>query len=195
MKIIRIFAPSNADLYSFVYTSDELIAFDELPDNEELIGEDEFRKMMNLWNDPLYLKIFFEENKADLVAKNIDVLSAVRETIAEAKQLRSLLLKCANSQTNEFEANFLNLDNWKMSAEELEKQKIRGKTNRRWLRLYAIRVHKNLYVITGGAIKLTQTMQERPHTAKQLRKLEFCKQHLIDSEVSDDDTFFEFLLL
>ena len=47
----------------------------------------------------------------------------------------------------------------------------------------------NVYVITGGAIKLTRTMQEREHTSKELTKLNECRQYLIDNGVFDQDSF------
>jgi len=46
--------------------------------------------------------------------------------------------------------------------------------------MYAIRIASNLYVITGGAIKLTHRMEEREHTRKELVKLEKVKVYLQD---------------
>jgi len=71
----------------------------------------------------------------------------------------------------------------------LSKQKAR----RRWLRLYALRIDKNVYLITGGAIKLTKTMEERPHTSEELAKLERCRQFLQNNNVFDTDSFKELL--
>ena len=43
--------------------------------------------------------------------------------------------------------------------------KEKGRPNRQsWLRLYAIKMNVGIYIITGGAIKHTRTMQEREHT-------------------------------
>ena len=58
-----------------------------------------------------------------------------------------------------------------------------------WLRVYAIRLEKNVFVVTGGAIKLTRTMQERAHTQQELTKLNQCRQYLMDSGVFDADSF------
>ena len=41
-----------------------------------------------------------------------------------------------------------------------------------WLRIYAIKLEPGIYVITGGAIKLTRTMQEREHTLVELARME-----------------------
>ena len=38
--------------------------------------------------------------------------------------------------------------------------------------IYAIKLEPGIYVITGGAIKLTRTMQEREHTLRELAKME-----------------------
>ena len=57
----------------------------------------------------------------------------------------------------------------------LGKEKARLKDRNRhasWLRIYAIKLEPGIYVITGGAIKLTRTMQEREHTLLELDKME-----------------------
>ena len=60
-----------------------------------------------------------------------------------------------------------------------------------WLRVYAIRLEPNVYVVTGGAIKLTRTMQEREHTMEQLEKLNRCKAYMRAYGVFDQDSFVE----
>ena len=61
-----------------------------------------------------------------------------------------------------------------------------------WLRVYAIRLEPNVYIVTGGAIKLTRTMQERAHTIIELEKLNSCKEFLKANGVFDKDSFVEF---
>lgn len=53
----------------------------------------------------------------------------------------------------------------------------------------AIRLEKNVFVITGGAIKLTPAMQDRQHTQEELNKLNLCRQFLLDNDVFDSDSF------
>jgi hypothetical protein len=48
-----------------------------------------------------------------------------------------------------------------------------------------------VYVVTGGAIKLTRTMQEREHTMEQLEKLNRCKAYMRAYGVFDQDSFVE----
>ena len=61
------------------------------------------------------------------------------------------------------------------------------------LRLYAIKIEFNYYVITGGAIKQSQTMQQHPDTNDEFKKLESCRNYLIDNNVFDADSFNDFL--
>lgn len=62
-----------------------------------------------------------------------------------------------------------------------------------WLRIYAIRIDPGIYVITGGAIKLTRTMQEREHTLIELIRMEKVRNYLIDNGISDMDSFKDYL--
>ena len=55
----------------------------------------------------------------------------------------------------------------------------------------AIRFQKNSYLITGGAIKLTRTMQEREHTLSELQKLEMVRNFLIAEGAFDLDGFYD----
>lgn len=55
--------------------------------------------------------------------------------------------------------------------------------------MYAIRIAANCFVISGGAIKLTQQMAEREHTANELRKIERTKDYLIDEGLFDENDF------
>jgi hypothetical protein len=71
--------------------------------------------------------------------------------------------------------------------EILSKRKGRQKL----LRIYAIKLDTNCFVITGGAIKITGTMQGHKDTLEELAKLERCKQYLKENDVFDLDSFYE----
>lgn len=78
----------------------------------------------------------------------------------------------------------------------LGKEKARIKDRPRhvsWLRLYAIKLEPGCYIITGGAIKLTHTMQEREHTLAELVKMEQVRNYLIANKAIDTDGFVDFL--
>jgi len=50
-----------------------------------------------------------------------------------------------------------------------------------------------VFIVTGGAIKLTATMQEREHTLMQLARMEKVRNVLIEADVVDDAGFMEFV--
>ncbi len=62
-----------------------------------------------------------------------------------------------------------------------------------WLRIYAIKLEPGCYIVTGGAIKLTRTMQEREHTLQELKKMEQVRNYLINEGAIDADGFEDFL--
>jgi hypothetical protein len=75
---------------------------------------------------------------------------------------------------------------------------MKAKTNRHsghasWLRIYAIRLADGVYIVTGGAIKLTATMQEREHTLKELYKIDQVRRFLLSEKIIDNDGFVEYI--
>ena len=50
-----------------------------------------------------------------------------------------------------------------------------------------------MYLVTGGAIKLTATMEERRHTMEELAKLERVRNYLLDNGVYDLDGFNDYI--
>lgn len=169
MEIVPIF---DAHLYSFKYPGEE---FDEL---ERLLDE---------WNDIEILRKFFEENSQDLKYFRIGVDDAIIQTRKEGNALRKKLINLSKSVNPDVDSMFANLDDYEARIVDLAKQK----SKRRWLRIYALRVDANTYIITGGAIKLTKKMEDRLHTSKELDKLELCRNYLKDLGVFDIDSFNE----
>lgn len=81
-------------------------------------------------------------------------------------------------------------------AHELTREKARNWDRKRhasWLRIYAIRVEPNVYIITGGAIKLTAKMQDREHTQRELDKLNACRDFLRVNGIFDQDSFIDYI--
>ena len=118
---------------------------------------------------------------------HLGVDDAIIETRKEAGRLREELIALTIKEIPDLNSFFVNLDDNEWRLFELAKQK----SKRRWLRLYALRIESNAYVITGGAIKLTHKMESRPHTVKELDKLEFCRNYLKELGIFDIDSFNE----
>ena len=58
--------------------------------------------------------------------------------------------------------------------------------------MYAIKLTAGIYIITGGAIKLTHTMQEREHTLQELGRMEKVRNFLISEKVFDENSFVDY---
>ncbi len=148
------------------------------------------------WNDIDWLADFFASNKVDL-ERNFQITSvdrAIYDTIIDAKELECMILDLA--EDSDLDKLFRPLNNMRTSELLLGKEKAKGKRNAHpsWLRLYALRLEKGVYLITGGAIKLTYTMEERSHTLIELERMEFVRNHLIDNGVTDLEGFVDFVI-
>lgn len=149
-------------------------------------GCDEQQRIFSQWNDPQYLSDFFNEHINDLQSGfygSITVEQAVRQTKHEAKELQKRLFNLAKEGQAGGPANLSYLFEPISPSEmgkPLEKDKAYGTSHKSWLRIYAIRIRTNTFVICGGAIKLTETMNDREHLLKELDKLEVTRQYLED---------------
>jgi len=155
---------------------------------------DELTILFRNWTNGEYLLDFFMENIADLKSFfHIERLDeAINDTFEDAEALQELVLEFP--YTEHLDDLFKPLDVSDARVRELSREKARNWDRERhasWLRIYAIRLEPNIYVVTGGAIKLTRTMQEREHTTIELQKLNRCKNYLKANGVFDQDSFVE----
>lgn len=155
---------------------------------------DELTLLFRDWTNGEYLFDFFMANRNDLRdcfhIERID--EAVDDTFEDAEALEELILDFP--YTEHLDELFRPLGYSDSRLRELNREKVRNWGRSRhasWLRVYAIRLEPNIYVVTGGAIKLTRTMQEREHTALELDKLNRCKAYLKENGVFDQDSFVE----
>ena len=179
MKISTIFVIKKDVLYSVAY------------DDEAM----EFERLLDQFEDIEFLETFFEENINDLNSgyySRISVPEAIQQTRISAVRIRKQFDEFINSKSNHenLQSIFRPLSNSESTFKQLSKEKNKSG----WLRIYAIRVSKNTYVISGGAIKLTATMNEIPHLLQELKKLDLTKQFLVEQGLTDeyDFGFFEF---
>jgi hypothetical protein len=146
--------------------------------------DNEFNILFDHWNNIEFFYNFFRQHKKDLGRLNIK--EAVEKSLNDAKQLENKLLETAEG-SNKLRTLFQPLSNSEYKLKPYQKSKAYGMIRRSWLRIYAIRIYEDLFVVTGGAIKLTQTMQERQHTQEQLYRLNRVRNYLKDQGFSDTD--------
>ena len=155
----------------------------------------EFRRLMNLWKDIAYLAGFFEAHRFDLVVASnqyISIEDAIFETVDEAVALQMKIYHLATKEDAEglerlFRPLHVRLDRDGYFSE----RKAYGVKRKSWLRLYALKTIDGAYLITGGAIKLTKGMQERVHTANEIKKMSRCKAFLKEQGIYDQHGLIE----
>lgn len=143
---------------------------------------------LSKWIDTDYLRAFFTNNLSDLETffKITNVDKAIFDTVSDATSLACVILD-ANPDAS-LNNLFRPLENYRMSEMVLSREKAKGDWNSghaSWLRLYAIKLDDGVFLITGGAIKLTYTMKDRQHTLNELLRMEQVRNYLIDNGVVD----------
>lgn len=177
MNIVNIFADQ---LTAFRYDTDQ---------------PDEFSRLFALWQDPEYLYGFFTEHMDDLQSGFFGAISlqtAIRRTRDEARRLEQALQQLAAASHDHLDSVFAPLQ--PKEPIELTRSKATGDNQRSWLRIYAIKLQANAYVVTGGAIKLTAAMQDREHTRHELGKLNRCKDYLREQGITDIEGLSELII-
>lgn len=146
---------------------------------------DELNRILDLWDDTSYLYQFAKDNnisKVDNFVRKIQNQARILED-----NLNELYL-----DPNQVDYYFQPLDNYETSTVKLlSKQK--GKTS--VLRLYAIKIENNYFLITGGAIKMSLLMDDHIDTRIEKQKLEIIRNKLIEEGVLDKDSYYEFKTL
>ena len=182
-----------------INTKQTILIVDDSPENIDILSN-----VFENWSDVEYLNSFFEEHEADLTSGfygNITIESAIEVSIEEAEELESILLDIAEKgktdQLENLQTIFKPLHNneaQKYPIPDHQESKVKPKSNNKsWLRIYAIRIEPNIFIVTGGAIKLTETMNDRDHLLQELEHLQSAKEYLIENQIIDSESITDFL--
>ena len=152
MEIIAIFPPY---IYSIKYDDKE---------------ENEYDRLFDEWNDLTSILDFLIEHKEMLKASVWKKVSepelAARQVLDEAEALELLFEELnyhtANGEDPDYDSHFHYLDGKYKFELEYEPMKSYGDRRPSLLRMYAIKMDKNTYLVTGGGIKLGATIQNSP---------------------------------
>lgn len=144
-------------------------------------GINEYDRCMEIWTDTEYLRDYAKRNHILHPSK------FALEVLEDIEEIQDILKRESDAESlfrplydNEYPPIVLSLQ--------------KGKLRNSYLRLYAIRVDEGIFVITGGAIKITRTMQEHPDTVRELEKIKNAQRYLNAQGVGDADSFYEFLI-
>ncbi|MBR1543286.1 MAG: hypothetical protein IJ626_00095 [Muribaculaceae bacterium] len=152
LEIIAIY-PQN--IYSIQYNDQE---------------ENEFDRLFNLWNDVGYITQFLEDNQEYL---NLPIWQqtpnpedAARQVLQEATKLEelfdSLYENVLKGRKPDFDNHFSFLEGKYKYFLQWPPMKSYGTYRPSLLRMYAIKMKENVYLITGGGIKLADKIQNSP---------------------------------
>lgn len=154
---------------------------------------DVLNELFDKWEDTEYLYTYFEQHRElvergpwkDYSSEELAVMA-----VEEGLEFYDRLCDIVSDPTRSLDDEFIFLS--KESAEwPLVKYKSYGfshnwsiMSNRKsLLRLYAIKIDSNQYVITGGGIKLVREMHEMPELKKELDQLKRVRDWLLESKI------------
>ena len=153
-------------------------------------GKNQYDKFFDRYNDVTQVRAFFKQNEAYLNRdfwRNIpNIESATRQVIKEAQNLELLLDELYHNTlknlTPDLDIHFKLLNGEFKNTYEYIPVKSYGTDRPSLLRLYAIKLKDNMYVITGGGIKLGDTIQNSPKLkGTALQEIRRVRDHLICS--------------
>lgn len=152
MKIIAIY---QQYIYSVQYDDQE---------------ENEFDRLFDLWNDVEYVTQFLEEYQEYLSSpvwqQTPEPEDAARQVLEEATKLEelfdSLYKNVLKGRKPDFDNHFSFLEGDYKYSLQWSPMKSYGTYRPSLLRMYAIKMKENVYLITGGGIKLADKIQNSP---------------------------------
>lgn len=154
---------------------------------------DELTKIIEHCKDTDALYRFFKEHEEHLNNyHNLTISAAISQVLAELTEIVEKLIDINTNQ--DVEDMFEPLSrNENPNAGLLRSKTYKGKPKRNvkkgLLRIYAIRVDQGIYIITGGAIKIYETMQDAPNTQHELDKLNRLQKYFKDNGITDECQF------
>ena len=178
LKIITIYRPY---LYSIQY---------------DKFDENEYDRLFNAWNDVSYVVQFITAHK-DLLHNHhwihiSKAEEAAQQVLEEAEGLETLIetlcINTAHQTVPDLDSHFRYLEGKYRYELEYPAMKSYGTKRPSLLRMYAIKLQENCYLITGGGIKLADSIQHSPdlknHILQNLDKTRtwLKKQGIIDSD-------------
>lgn len=189
---------------SSYFDADELTRFGVSPTSYEVseafVEYNEFEKVFKLWDSPIYLRQFFNDN-IDFFRQEywagINEDEFVTDVTKSLNEIRTALIDLFND-------NKLYTVVEPLGPEENDLrlyQSIRVKIKQGWIhrrmafRFYAIEIEeKKCYLITGGAIKVHKDMMKAPNTTIEMNKLEYAYNELSGNGIDTKELFIDFIL-
>lgn len=161
MKFLPIFTEQNEGVYSILLDGNTLDALTFLKEK---------------WGDPEFVRNFFKKNKHLLdtpryseFSVNEASIKTLEDAIILFDQLETFTKSGFEKDTDNLSDFFKPLHKNETNLPLYQASKTYGiSIQDSWLRVYAIRLAVNCYIITGGGFKLVGAMQDDPYLKHQL---------------------------
>ena len=145
----------------------------------------EYDRLMELWTDISYIRNF---GKTSSISDLQEFVDSVRK---DAERIEDLMQEIRDGKRT-LNSFFRPLNDLETGFKELSLQK--GKLRRSYLRLYAIKIDEDIFLLTGGAIKIANRMEDSAHTILEKQKLNNIKDFLRSQDIFDADSFYELII-
>jgi hypothetical protein len=158
--------------------------------------ENEFDRLFQLWNDVGAVAQFIRDNshwlKTPFWLDKIEPEDATRQVLDEAESLETLFdvlnENTSKGQKPDFDSHFQYLDGKYKFVLEWQPMKSYGTSRPSLLRIYAIKMAANTYLITGGGIKLADTIQNSPDLKDHIiQDIDVVRTYLKENGIMDSD--------
>lgn len=158
--------------------------------------ENEFDRLFDQWNDMGYVAQFFDLYqdylKTPFWQNALQPEEAARQVIQEAADLEDLFdelyQNTLNGEEADFDSHFCFLDGKYKCEFDRPPMKSYGTRRPSFLRIYAIKMQDNTYLITGGGIKLAEKIQDSPELKDHvLSNIDKVRKFLIENGIMDSD--------
>ncbi|MCF8258283.1 MAG: hypothetical protein K9J06_12055 [Flavobacteriales bacterium] len=189
MEFVPIFADPNETPFRGLYA----VRYEDAPD-----GENSWSEFVDRITDPEYRRDFLKARKEKLIdertKESIELSDASMQVLEEFLEInytfRTAYRKGIEHLTATFEERFQPLNNDESDG-MLLKSKGRGRKNQRWLRIYAVKIAPDLYIVTGGAIKLFKYMADDVATQDEWAKINRLRDRLKQEGMFYQDAYTE----
>ena len=160
--------------------------------------QDEITRLFCLWTSPEYLYKFMEEHAEYFkspfwIGKEATPANTAKIALDQSKRLVKELAQLKQNidkgKQYDFDKFFIPLS-LNYNDEELKRVKAYSPTTPQnpdsvaIFRLYAIWIESNVYIITGGGIKLVKEMRDMPELTKELQKIRVVREWLEEQGVA-----------
>lgn len=190
MRFVPIFAHTEESPLRGLYS----VCYEDTPEDE-----DPWSQFVEKLSDPQYRRAFMQKRQTTLLTNgywgSYSVTEAAERALNEflsiTDELRDAYAVGLQQLVELLNKRFKPLDNQR-NQPYLEQSKAKPQVPKEpWVRLYAIKVAEDLFIFTGGTIKLVHYMSDDQATKEEYAKLNRLRDALMEAGMYDHEAYTE----